>query len=120
MCYPGVSIDFIKNRLVVVHGSRDVIIHLEENNIRNKDGMFERSGILLKKYNKLLVRVREMGKKICVSGVLPKLDENEAWWSRALGINERIKVLCPNMNCCYLNLWKDFVVFNCIRRMECI
>ena len=71
------SIDFIKDRLEVVHGSRDVIIHVEGNNIRNKDGMFERSEILFRKYKELLVRAREMGKKICVNGILPKLGENE-------------------------------------------
>ena len=33
MCYPGAAIDFIKDRLEVVHGSRDVIIHIGGNNI---------------------------------------------------------------------------------------
>ena len=37
------------------------------------------------------------------------LGENEEWWSRALGVNERMKALCQNMNSCYLGLWEDFV-----------
>ena len=28
MYYPGVGVDFVKDRLDVVHGSRDVIIHV--------------------------------------------------------------------------------------------
>ena len=48
--------------------------------------MFERTEILLKKYRELLVRAKEVGKKVCVSGILPRLGENEEWWSRAKGI----------------------------------
>ena len=35
-------------------------------------------------------KVREMGKKVCVNGILPRLGENEEWWWRALGKNESI------------------------------
>ena len=45
-----VGIDFIKDRLEVVHGSRDVIIHVGRNNVKNKDGKFQKSEILFKKY----------------------------------------------------------------------
>ena len=72
MCYPGADIVFIKDRLDIVHGSRDVIIHVGRNSIRNKDGTFERSEILLEKYKELLVKARKMGKKVCVSGILPR------------------------------------------------
>ena len=34
-------------------GSRDVIIHVEGKSIRNKDGMFERSEVLLKKFKEI-------------------------------------------------------------------
>ena len=46
-------IDFIKNRLEVVHGSKDVIIYVGRNNVSNKDKMFERSEILFRKHKKL-------------------------------------------------------------------
>ena len=49
-----------------MHRSQDVIIHVEGNNIRNKDRISERSEILLKKYKELLVTAREMEKKVCV------------------------------------------------------
>ena len=62
-CYPGANIDFIKDRLEVAHGSRGVIIHVGENNIIIRDGTFEKSKIILKKYMELLVRVSELGKK---------------------------------------------------------
>ena len=80
MCYPGADIDFIKGRLRVAQGSRGVIIHVGGNIIRNGDGTFERTEILLKKYRELLVRVKEIGKKVCVSVILPRLGENEEWW----------------------------------------
>ena len=73
MCYPGAGIHFIKNILDIVHGSRDAIINVGGNSIRNKDGTFERSKILLKKCKELLVRSKEIGKKICVTGILPWL-----------------------------------------------
>ena len=41
--------------------------------------MFERSKILLKKFRDFLVRAKEMGRKVCVSGILPRLDENDEW-----------------------------------------
>ena len=38
MCYPGVVIYFIKDRLEVAQGSRGVIIRVGGNIIRNRDG----------------------------------------------------------------------------------
>ena len=44
--------------LEVVHGSREVIIHVRGNSIINRDGTFERPEILLKKHRELLVRAK--------------------------------------------------------------
>ena len=52
--------DFIKGRLEVIQGSRVVTIHVGRISIRNMNGMFERSEILLKKYRELLVRAQEI------------------------------------------------------------
>ena len=79
------------------------------NSIRNRDGTFERSEVLLKIYRELLVRAKEIGKKVCVNGILSKLGENEEWWSRAIGINERVQLLYESMNCSYIDVWEDFV-----------
>ena len=54
-----------------------------------------------------MVRVREMGKKVCESEILPKLCENEEWWLRALGLNEMMQMLCQNIN--NLDLGDDFI-----------
>ena len=83
MCYPGADIDFIKDSLEVVRRSRGVIIHVG----KNRYITFEKSEILLKKYRELLVRAKEIGKKVCVSGILSRLCENEEWWLKALGVN---------------------------------
>ena len=56
MYYPGAGIDFIKDRLEVANGSRGVIFHVGGNIIRSRDGTFERTEILLRKYRELLVR----------------------------------------------------------------
>ena len=45
----GVDIDFIKDILEVAHGSKRVIIYVGGNTIRNGEGTFERSEVLLKK-----------------------------------------------------------------------
>ena len=60
-------------------------------------------------FRELSFRAREMGKQVCVSGILSRLGENEKWWLRALNVNERIKVLCQSMNCSYLDVWEDLV-----------
>ena len=57
-----------------------VIIHVGGNSIRNKDETFERSEILLKKYRELLFRAKEIGKKVWLNGILPRLAENRQWW----------------------------------------
>ena len=44
-----------------------------------------------------------------MSGILSRLRENEEWWSRELGVNERVDMLCENMNCIYLDEWEDLV-----------
>ena len=52
---------------------------------------------------------KEIEKKVCVSENLPSLGEKEEWWSRAIGVNERVHMLCESMNCAYLDVWKDFI-----------
>ena len=49
--------------LEIAHGPRGVFIHVIGNIIRNRDGTFERSEILVKKYRELLVRAKKIGKK---------------------------------------------------------
>ena len=60
-------------------GLGGVILHVRGNSVRNRNGTFERTEVLLNKYRELLVRVKEIGKKVCINGILPRLDENEEW-----------------------------------------
>ena len=48
ICYPNADVDFFKDRLDVVHGSRCVIIQVGGNSIRNRNETFERSEVVLK------------------------------------------------------------------------
>ena len=82
-----------------------VILIVGENSIRCRDGMFERTEILLKKYREFLVRAKEIRKKVCVNEILPRLGENEEWCSRGIGINEAVHMLYESMNCTYLDIW---------------
>ena len=41
--------------------------------------------------------------------ISPRLGENEEWRSRAIGVNEKVHLLCEYMNCTYLDVWEDFV-----------
>ena len=80
MYFPGADVDFIKDGLELTNSSKGVILHVGENSIRNRDGTFEGTErLLLKKYRELLVRAKEIGKKVCVIGILPRLGENEVW-----------------------------------------
>ena len=49
------------------------------------------------------------GKYCLYEGILPRLGKNEEWWSKALGVNERMQMLCESMNCSYLDVWEDFL-----------
>ena len=51
----------------------------------------------------------KLWKNVCASGILPSIGENEEWWSRAIGVNERVYMLCESMNYIYLDVWEDFV-----------
>ena len=63
----------------------------------------------------------EIGKKVCVSEILPRPGENEEWRSRATGVNERVNRLYESMNCTYLDIWDDFVIsFKLYKKKECI
>ena len=44
------NINLIKGRLKVVHRFKGVVIYVKVNSIRNRDGTFERSKALLKKF----------------------------------------------------------------------
>ena len=96
MCYPGVDNDFIEDRLQVAHEFEGIALLI---------GMeYLKSEILLKKYRELLVRAREIGKNVCVNGILLGLSENEKWCSRAIGVNKRVHMLYESMNCTYLDV----------------
>ena len=73
-CKNRADVDFIKDGLELTNSSKGVILHVGGNSIRNRDGTFERSEILLKKYRELLVSAKETG-KACVSGILPRLSK---------------------------------------------
>ena len=44
-----------------------------------------------------------------MSGILPRLGEKEECWSRAIGVNETVHMLCESMNCTYVDVWEEFV-----------
>ena len=43
-----------------------------------------RGQLSLKKYREPLVKASGKGRKFCVIGILPRLCENEEWWSREM------------------------------------
>ena len=44
-----------------------------------------------------------------MSGILPRLGENEEWWSRGSGVNKTVHMLYESMNSTYFDVWLDFV-----------
>ena len=74
-------------------------------------GTFERLDVSLKNFKELVVSLREIVKKVCISGILPTLGKNEWWGSNVLGRNERMQMVFQNMDCSYLDIWGDFIEF---------
>ena len=64
LCCPGSDTDYIKDSFDVVNVSRGIIIHVKGNSSRNRDGSFERSKVLIKKFKELLVTAKKIGKKV--------------------------------------------------------
>ena len=59
-------------------------------------------------YHSLLQRLREARKPTIVTGILPRRWATNEWYSRALGLNSRVRELCRDMRLKFVDAWAMF------------
>ena len=81
-----------------------VVIHTGGNDILKKN-----SEELKKKFKIAIENIRSRGKKCVISSILPRNNQSNLWYSKAIGINEYLKNLCQETNSTFfVDTWFDF------------
>ena len=112
ICYPGATTDQIHQAIDSLNDKKantDFVLHVGGNDVRNRDGKFNRSEEVIKKYQKMLAKCKEKSRKTIVTGILPRPSENIEWLSRAIAMNDRIKKTCNNLELQFIDLWDIYI-----------
>ena len=108
-CYPGATVNRIDS---VIEGAQmndgdHVIIHVGGN-----DNDHCPSEELMRKYLSLLHRLKEKRKgcnmSVTLTGIVPRMNKGSYWYSKALGINNRVYHKCRELNINFIDLWDAF------------
>jgi len=107
MCFPGAKInDIIAARDDVTTGSDEnslLVIHVGTNDVKAS-----RSEELMEKYKRMIQHYKEKSNNIVVSGILPRLNESDAFYNKAFSTNNRLKSLCAQEGVDFANFWDNF------------
>ena len=106
-CIPGASVDDVTEAVdTVAEGIANnglILIHAGTNDI-----MRTRSEELLEKYRKMIRQYKEKTNNILISGILPKIDADNIFYSKAFSINNRVKNLCSQEGIEFIDTWNHF------------
>ena len=110
-CYPGANINRIDDNVTqsTIGKGDNLLIHVGGNDTDNS-----KTEALIKNYDKLLEtlrykRLRCEGKlKIFITGIIPRMYKTNMWYSKVIGINNRISKLCQAANIEYIDLWENY------------
>lgn len=109
-CHPGATTDQLCNRLDETQNDpkKDFVIHVGGNDIREKNGKFRRSEDIIENYKLMIEKCKAKSRNTFITSILPRPTENIEWYSRALGINDRIREMCDKPNLIFIDLWDSF------------
>jgi len=106
-CCPGAKvedlIDSVDSFTNGVNGRSRLIVHVGTNNISNS-----RSEELLEKYRSFMRKLKEKTNDIMFTGILPRINGRNEFYSRAFSINNQLKTLCEQEGVGFANFWNDF------------
>ena len=106
-CVPGAGVNDITNVIdqVSVEANEKTlfVIHTGSNDIKKL-----RSEELLNRYRKLIQQYKTKSRNIMLSGVLPRIDADNVFYSKAFSLNNRLQTLCKEQGIEYVNMWNDF------------
>ncbi len=79
------------------------ILHISTNDVKTN-----RSEELMDKYKRLIQQYKLKSSNIVVSGILPPMNESNAFYSKAFSTNNRLKSLCAQENVEFVHFWYNF------------
>ena len=106
-CIPGAGLDDVSEALDDVTNNMSnnalVVIHAGTNDV-----VRTRSEDLLERYKAMIQRYRSRTNNVLISGVLPRIDADNIFYSKAFSLNNRLKSLCLQEGVEFINTWNDF------------
>ena len=106
-CIPGARLNDITAARddVTQDGDRNTlyIIHAGTNDIQ-----YSNPDELLAKYKLMIQRFKMKTDRLVISGILPRIHANRAFYGKAYSINNQLKSLCSRENVGFVNMWDNF------------
>ena len=106
-CMPGAGIDDVTDMMDKVSEEATneslFVIHAGTNDVHKT-----RSEELLDKYRKLIQQYKTKSSNIIISGVLPRIEADDLFYSKAFSLNNRLRNLCKDNGVEFVNMWNDF------------
>lgn len=106
-CIPGASLDDVDAAIdEVTNGATSntlFLIHAGTNDITRT-----RSEELLEKYKKVIRNYKTKSNNVLISGVLPRIDTEPVFYSKAFSLNNRLESLCLQEGVEFVNHWNQF------------
>ena len=98
---------------------KDVVQHAQTEGFRQKDEAVvlhvgindigrSRSEEMITAFKTAITNIQAKNKYCIISGILPKRGASNYWYSKALGMNNRLRKLCDDTNSLFLDLWDDY------------
>ena len=108
-CYPGAGLNDITAVCDDVTKDADsnslYIIHAGTNDV-----LRTRSEELLEKYRRMIqqYKTKTNANNIIISGILPRVGAQKAFYNKAFSTNNRLQNLCSEENVSFVNMWNHF------------
>ena len=104
VCMPGAGVkavsEEVQKRVREMERDGVVVLHVGGNDIRAR-----RSQELVNRYEEMLRKIKETGRRCVVSGILPRVNASREWLSRAIGVNEQLKGVCKDVGVSFVDDW---------------
>ena len=118
VCEPGARVEHVTNKLKGPLGAAQSMTqanmaaeHVVITHVGVNDVAAGKSEAVMRKYVELITTLRQRRCRGIVTRIIPRLGpspEEGVWYSRAMGLNQRVAKLCHEHGIPFLDLWGDF------------
>ena len=106
--YPGAKIENIQKRMenfVQPEKKSMTIINVGSNNVFQKSVASQE---VIERYRSLIGTLKDRCNNITMIGIMPRMFESDFRLSRAIGINDKLSLLCNEANIVFIDPWLEF------------